>query len=232
MFSLRALVVLALLLPPLYLMAALTASGEPADALLRRWARRVLQWGGCRVTVTGAEHLGPGTCALLVANHASFIDSVVLLAFVPARFKLVANHLVGTRPLIGLAVRKAGHLFVNRASAASRAACGRAMIDTLRSGTSLLVFPEGTRSLAGLLPFRLGPFRVAVASGRPVVPIALDGTRQLMPRQLRLLSPSAITVTILPAVPVPASGSAAELRDAATAAIASRLGVTSLGQAC
>ncbi len=226
-FSARVLVVLILLLPPLWVCVALSTPGEPTDRLVRRWAQRALRWSGCHVTVIGAEHLRSEPCALLIANHASAIDSVVLMASLPTRFRFVANHLAATRPFIGLAVRKAGHLLVDRGSVASRAACGRAMIEALRNGTSLMIFPEGTRAANGLLPFQLGPFRVAVAAARPVVPIAISGTRQVLPRRLRMLRPSPITVTVLPAMMPRSSQPAAELRDHVAGAIAGRLAASS-----
>jgi fatty-acyl-CoA synthase len=219
-FSARVLFVLVVLLPPFWVRVALSPAGGSVDRIVRTWARRALRWSGCRVTISGAEHLERAPCALLVANHSSVIDSVVLMASVPARFRFVANHLAATRPFIGLAVRKAGHLIVDRGSAASRAACGRAMIEALRAGTSLMVFPEGTRAAEALLPFQIGAFRVALAAGRPVVPIAIVGTRQVLPRRLRLLRPAPITVTVLPPIAHSPSRTAAELRDQVVYAIA------------
>ena len=219
-FSVRVLMVLILLLPPLLARVACSAPGGATDRLVRRWARRTLRWSGCRVTVSGAEHLQSIPCALLIANHSSAIDSIVLMASLRADSRFVANHRLAARPFIGFAVRKAGHLLVDRGSVSSRAACGRAMIDALRRGTSLMIFPEGTRAESGLLPFQLGPFRVAAAAGCPIVPIAITGTRQVLPKRLRLLHPSPIRVTVLPPIESRTAQSASELRDQAAVAIA------------
>jgi 1-acyl-sn-glycerol-3-phosphate acyltransferase len=222
-FSARVLVVLMALLPPFWLRAVLTPAGEPVNQLVRRWSRRALRWSGCRVTVSGLEHLDGAPCSLLVANHSSIIDSVVLIASVPASFRFVVNHMAASRPFIGPAIRRAGYLTVNRGSAASRAACGRAMIEALEAGTSLMVFPEGTRAEAGLLPFQLGAFRVALAAGRPIVPIAVSGTGQVLPRRLRLLRRAPIAVTILPPVACPSGTTALELRDQVAGVIATQI---------
>jgi 1-acyl-sn-glycerol-3-phosphate acyltransferase len=161
----------------------------------------------------------------MVANHSSFLDSVVLLAAVPADYRFVVNHLAATRPLVGLAIRRSGHLVVDRRSARSRAECARAMIASLEAGTSLLLFPEGTRGGDSLLPFQSGAFRTAVRTGRPVVPIAIAGTRRILPRRFRLLQRAPIHVRILPAIRPEAgtAGSATRLRDAAASAIAAAL---------
>lgn len=221
--SARVLAVLVILMPAFWLAVMWTPRGEAVHALVCRWCRRALRWSGCEVRTDGLEHIDPQASVLLVANHSSFLDSIVLFATVPGSFRFVANHLVATRPFIGLAVRKAGHIIVNRDSASSRAACARAMIACLRAGTSLLVFPEGTRGDGALLPFRLGPFRVAASAERAVVPIAIRGTREILPRRLRLLARAPISVTILPPIGVDSARPASVLRDKAAEAIARAL---------
>jgi 1-acyl-sn-glycerol-3-phosphate acyltransferase len=119
---------------------------------------------------------------VLVANHASCVDSVMLMAALPVDYRFVVNHHLASYPFFGLAIRKSRYLIVDRTQAAARRACALQMIDTLRQGTSLLVFPEGTRHRgSGLLPFRPGAFRAAVEVGRPVIPITLAGTRDIWP---------------------------------------------------
>ena len=100
-FSVRVLMVLILLLPPLLARVACYAPGGATDRLVRRWARRTLRWSGCRVTVSGAEHLQSIPCALLIANHSSAIDSIVLMASLRADSRFVANHRLAARPFIG-----------------------------------------------------------------------------------------------------------------------------------
>ena len=94
---------------------------------------------------------------MLVANHSSYLDSLALVAAIPRDCRFVANHLAATRPLLGLIIRKSGHLVVDRASRQSRAACARAMIALLQDGTSLVLFPEGTLG-QDVLPFHAGGF--------------------------------------------------------------------------
>jgi fatty-acyl-CoA synthase len=225
-FSVWVLVVLIVALPPLWLLLAFSPSEEQRiNRLVRTWARRVVRWSGCSLNVSGTEHLAQTPCALMVANHSSFLDSVVLLAAVPSDFRFVANHVAATRPLVGLILRKAGHLVVNRGSARSRATCARAMIAALRAGRSLMVFPEGTRGAEGLLPFQMGPFRIAAAVGCAVTPVAIVGTRSILPRRIRLLRRGPISVIVLAPIAVAPSERfiATELRDRAARAMSACL---------
>ncbi|MGH9175802.1 MAG: lysophospholipid acyltransferase family protein, partial [Vicinamibacterales bacterium] len=153
---------LLLTLPPVWAALCVLPPGPFPHRLVKAWARLVIRLSGCRLRVRGIERLQDRGSALLVANHASYLDSVVLMAAIPVDFRFVANSHAVTWPLIGLAIRKVGHLVVDRARLAARHACARAMIETLRQGTSILVFPEGTiQRNGGLLPFQPGAFHVA-----------------------------------------------------------------------
>lgn len=133
----------------------------------------------------------------MVANHASFLDSVAVLAAIPGEYRFVVNHRAARRPLLGTIIRKSGHLVVDRRSGESRVACARAIVRTLQSGTSLVLFPEGTRSRNGVQPFRLGAFRAAARTSRTVVPIAIDGTDRMLPPDRWLPSPTRLAVHVL-----------------------------------
>ena len=188
---------LALTMPPAWLVLLFLPRGRTSDRLVRQWSRFIVRASGCRMRVSGVEHLRGAGAVTLVSNHVSYIDSVVLLAAIPADYRFVAEHGVLTWPMISTAVRKVGHLTVDRGSRAARLACADAMVETLRAGRSLLVYPEGRRSRReGLLPFRLGAFRAAVASGRPVVPIAVSGTDVIVASDRRVLRRGRIEVTI------------------------------------
>jgi 1-acyl-sn-glycerol-3-phosphate acyltransferase len=210
--------------PPLWTALALSRSREGAMRLVSRWARRVFVVCGCPLRVTGVEHLEHESCAIVVANHSSYLDSVVLLAVIATNYRFVANQRELVRPFVGLVLRKGGHLIVDRTSVASRVGCTRAMLDALDNGTSLVLFPEGTRSAGTMQAFRNGAFRASVKSGRPIVPVAISGTSRILPRQFRLLSRSSIDVRVLPPIrPGKGSGEAILLRQRTVAAIADAL---------
>ena len=192
--------VAALLLPTAPVVWAVLAAGPRgrwATRLVGRWTRVMLAAAGCRVAVTGlggAANLGP---AVYVANHASYLDSVLMMAILPVDLRFAAKGRLARYPLLGTAIRKGEHILIEKGDMPQQMAGAGAVVAPLREGTSLFVFPEGTFVAApGLLPFRLGAFRAAVETGRPVVPVAISGTRRILPAGTLLLRPGRITVTI------------------------------------
>jgi 1-acyl-sn-glycerol-3-phosphate acyltransferase len=148
------------------------------------------------------------------------------MAALPIDCRFVANHELKAVPLIGTAIRKIGHLTVDRGARRDQHACLRAMIDTLGRGMSILVFPEATISPGPqLLPFRAGAFRAATEAGRPVVAISLRGTREIWPYRSWMLHQGAIDVRFHePVQPVDRGRQeAGRLRDWARGKIASGL---------
>jgi fatty-acyl-CoA synthase len=130
---------------------------------------------------------------------------VVLFAALPEDFRFVAKRELLARPVIGAVIRKVGHLPVERFDL-SRSVADTGRVAAACAGTSVLFFPEGTFVRApGLLPFRLGAFKTAVEADCPVVPIAIHGTRAILPADVWLPRPGPITVTVGSPI-VPASG--------------------------
>jgi 1-acyl-sn-glycerol-3-phosphate acyltransferase len=192
---------LAAMAPPVWLLLVLCGDQRRATALLRRAARALLRAARCPLEVRGIEHLRQRSPVVLAANHESFIDSLVLVAALPLHFKIVVNERLPRAPLIGTAIRRAGYVVVNRATTKTRLAGTAAMLAALHRGESLLVFPEGTTAQTPqLLPFRLGAFSAAVEAGRPIVPIALSGTRNVLPRGTWVLARAPLRVVIQPAI--------------------------------
>jgi acyl carrier protein len=191
------LIVVVLSLPVLWGYLAIRRPGRHADRAAKWWSRFALAICGLRPHVAGLEHLqGLGSC-VLVANHASYIDSIVLMATIPVEFHFIAKRALSDYPLIGTVIRKAEHITIEKAGLSDRLAGADEVAQRLRDGERLVIFPEGTFIRApGLLPFRLGAFRAAVDSGRPIVPVALAGTRRALPEGTWLFRPTPITVTI------------------------------------
>jgi 1-acyl-sn-glycerol-3-phosphate acyltransferase len=188
---------LLLTLPPLWVGVALAPGAGLAGRLVRRWCRLALFLAGCRLRVEGLEHLPATGSAILAANHASYLDAVVLLAALPAGLRFVAKRELLAYPVVGTVIRTVGHLTVERGDPARSAAGADRVSRALAEGLVLLVFPEGTfRRAPGLLPFRLGAFKAAVEQGRPVVPVAIRGTRDVLPADTWLPRPGPLAVTL------------------------------------
>ncbi len=208
-FTARVAVVLALLLPPLRVRLLFVRDERDAYQLVRRCARRVVSLSGIRIAVSHPDRMPDEGASMLVSNHVSIADAAVLVAALPFDVRFVTNHIYAQYPILGPIIRGASANIVNRSSWRSRADSGHAMQQALATGRSLLVFPEGTTSDSGaLLPFRSGAFRAAARTGRPIVPLAVRGTRELMPADSWLLANAPIAIEILP--PIAATDSTRE----------------------
>jgi 1-acyl-sn-glycerol-3-phosphate acyltransferase len=124
----------------------------------------------------------PHTSAVLVvANHASYVDSILLTAVLPPRFGYAAMRELAGAALLGAPLRRLGAVFVERGDAAGGVEDTAVLEAHARAGEPLVVFPEGTfRRAPGLLPFKLGAFVVAAHTGVPIIPVTLAGTRSLL----------------------------------------------------
>jgi 1-acyl-sn-glycerol-3-phosphate acyltransferase len=147
----------------------------------RAWARSAVGLSGIHLRVEGLDRLPVSGPIVVVANHASFADSILLTAALPPRFGFVAKRELAASPLLGSALRRLGAVFVERFDAAGSVEDTDALEAHARAGDPLVVFPEGSfRRAPGLLPFKLGAFVVAAHTGAPIIPVALTGTRSLL----------------------------------------------------
>lgn len=154
---------------------------------------RLLTRVRCRICVDSV----PEPC-ILVANHQSFFDPYCFAFFPVKRIVFVVRDWPFRLPVYGFFMKQAGYLNSERLRGEEllREAAGR-----LRQGSSVMFFPEGTRSAGGALGrFHAGAFLLAARTGVPVVPICIDGTGRMLPKHARLLRPEPLSVTLLPPV--------------------------------
>jgi 1-acyl-sn-glycerol-3-phosphate acyltransferase len=210
-------------MPVLWILVHVLPQGRAVFRAVQRWSRLMLALTGLSPRVSGVDHLQAAGAAMIVANHASYIDTIVLMAALPDDVRFIAKGALGTYPLIGTVIRRAEHITIEKADFSQQLAGADQITRALDRGVSIAVFPEGTFFRpAGLLPFRLGAFRAAVEAGRPVVPIALRGTREVLPDGTWLFRRAPLSVVIgAPLTPV-ATGwpEFVRLRDLARAEIA------------
>jgi 1-acyl-sn-glycerol-3-phosphate acyltransferase len=188
---------LLLTVPPLWLLVLLAPAGPAADRAARRWCRLILALSGCSLRLEGEEHLAVSGPFVLAANHASYLDVVVLLAALPVGFRFVAKRELTRTPLVGAVIRKVGHLTVARGPGSRSVADAEHVARALGERVSVLVFPEGTFVRPpGILPFRLGAFKAAVDTRCPVIPVTIRGAREILPADTWLPEPGPITVAV------------------------------------
>jgi 1-acyl-sn-glycerol-3-phosphate acyltransferase len=202
-------------------------------SMVRRAARLALAVAGMRLTVLHADRLPPQGC-IVVANHASYLDGIVLYAALPPVFGFVIKREMSRVPLANLLLRRIGAHFVDRGQGQKGARDARKLLKTANQGAALAFFPEGTfRHEPGLMPFRHGAFLIAARSKFPVMPIAIRGTRQALPPGTMLPRPGRIEIELTPLQPAPLSTAEADVQQsmyAARAAILARINEPDLAQ--
>jgi 1-acyl-sn-glycerol-3-phosphate acyltransferase len=202
---LRAILVLlffAIYVPPASLFGLLVAKLTGRVAILYRFGRAgvraALFLSGTRVIVEGLERLADPRNTVVMSNHVSHLDPPVLFQVLGVDFKAVAKKEVFAAPFFGSVLRMAGFVEVDRAD---REQARRAMDRTaqsLRDGACFLVFPEGTRSRTGQLgEFKKGAFVAAIEARSRILPVTVEGTREMMPRGSLAIRPGVVRVRVL-----------------------------------
>lgn len=212
----------------LVVVASVLALVVPGLACRRRLIRALARFGlmllGLRLVVRGTNHLPDGSC-IVVANHASYLDGVILTAVLPPRFSFVIKREAASLPLAGLILRRIGSEFVDRGNPGGRQADARRVVRKAESGHSLVFFPEGTFvEEPGLRRFHLGAFVAATRSDLPLVPVVIRGARRSMPSGAIVPLCGHIEVDILePLQPASTRHAAEELRRESRRQILARL---------
>jgi 1-acyl-sn-glycerol-3-phosphate acyltransferase len=208
---------LALIAPPIWVLTAVAPRPAFAWRANHVAARTLLRLAGIALSVRGVEHL-PRIPCVLVMNHASYFDGLALLAALPPHFAFVAKRELLDNPLARIYLRGMGAQFVERFEARQSVEDAQRLADTLKAGTPMALFPEGTFTRApGLRTFRLGAFAAAVAARAPVLPVAIRGTRALLRANQWFARRGPVTVTIGSPILPPSSA-----QDAFAAAVAVR----------
>lgn len=172
------------------------------------WARLFCWLTLVRVSVHGRENISKGTSYVFVANHQGAYDIFAIYGFLNHNFKWMMKIGLEKIPLVGYACRRAGQIFVDNSSPA---AVRKTMADAerqLRQGMSVVVFPEGSRTLDGKMHrFKKGAYQLAIEFHLPVVPITIDGAYEVFPRRgAKLPRPGHIRLTIHKPIHAPAEG--------------------------
>jgi 1-acyl-sn-glycerol-3-phosphate acyltransferase len=170
-------------------------SGNFAHRCARAWARLILSTTGVRVRVTGLEHVADGRSYVFAANHQSIYDIPILFASIPAQLRIVAKESLGRIPFMGWHLHRAGHLLVDRRNP------GPDIVQKMRrlvsESSSLIVFPEGTRSTDGTVGrFKKGSFLVAIDAKLPVVPVSIAFSRNVMRKGQLMVCPGEVELTV------------------------------------
>ena len=181
----------------------------------RGWARSVLAVAGISVRALHREKAERGKSVVVIANHESFCDILVLLATLPMQVRFLAKRSVFRLPILGWSIAAAGFVPVDRGDRSRGAATVEAALRRLEGGRSVVIFPEETRTRDGeLLPFKRGAAHLALKSGLPLLPIGIAGTFRILPRGTWEIRPGPVLVSV--GNPIDVAGRTLRDRDAVT----------------
>lgn len=172
-----------------------------ANAIATTWAGSLLKLAGCNVHVTGAENLPQNTPVLFVSNHQSNFDIPILVASIDHPKGFIAKESLEKIPLLS---KWMGHLhcvYMKRGSPREAAIAINEGVRFLKTGYSMVIFPEGTRSQDGFLQnFKPGALKLATKAGVPIVPVTINGSINMMRKGSLIIHPADVEVIISPPV--------------------------------
>lgn len=182
------------------IIALLVPGAERRARWLAGTTRAIFVVAGLPVRIQGMQHL-PDTDCIVVANHASYVDGFLLKGYLPARFSFVIKGEMRNIPIAHFLLRRAGSRFVERTAQSASSRDARQIVKAAQDGHSLAMFPEGTfQQEPGLLRFRAGAFVAAIHGNLPIVPVAVSGTRHVLPSNRKLPRFGVVQVNVLEAI--------------------------------
>ena len=198
-------------------------SGRTMMAVARVWARSLVRIARVRVTVEGLEKIDPDAAYVFTANHLSYMDTPVVLGAIPVQFRFMAKKGLFQIPFLGTHLMQAGHIPVPLDDARASVKTLHRAAQTIRDrGISILIFPEGGRSINGVLQdFKEGAAYIAIKAGVPVVPVTMVGTRRILAMGTMTFHSGAVKVRI--SDPIPTAGMTLHDRRELTAKIRERI---------
>ncbi|MEJ2724680.1 MAG: lysophospholipid acyltransferase family protein [Deltaproteobacteria bacterium] len=147
------------------------------------WSKVILRVCGVKVMVMGLENVEKQAPYVYMTNHQSYFDIFALLAFIPSDFKFILKQELMKIPILGFGMRKAGYISIDRKDPRRAVRSLNEAARRIKNGTSVVIFPEGTRSADGVLQsFRPGGFHLALKAGCEIVPVTIVGSFRIVPK--------------------------------------------------
>jgi 1-acyl-sn-glycerol-3-phosphate acyltransferase len=173
------------------------STGRLQHSIARGWSRILLAVSGVHIIADGVEKLDPNRGYVLVANHSSYMDIPVIMTTLPLQFRFFAKQGLFRIPFLGTHLQRAGHIPVVRGDA-------RASLKSMSDGAklirernvSVLLFPEGGRSIDHLAEFKEGTAYIAIKAGVPAVPIGLEGMRSILRMHTSIVYPGTVHLRV------------------------------------
>ena len=163
-------------------------NGNSVHRIAQLWGRSILWVAGIGIETSGFNSDLHERSYIFMSNHQSNFDIPVLYTALPVQFRWLAKAELFRIPIFGMSMRGAGYISIDRSNRKSAFHSLARAAEAIRNGTSVMIFPEGTRSRDGnLLPYKKGGFVLAVDAGVPIVPVVITGTFAIMPKGRMLI---------------------------------------------
>ena len=180
----------------------LRRDSSSVQGLAAWWARSICFVGGVSVSVTGTKNLDSGKPYIFAANHQSQFDILTLQGFLGLDFRWLAKKELFQVPIWGPAMRRAGYIPIDRSHGRKALKSLDEAAKKIAAGTSVIIFPEGTRSKDGKLhDFKAGAMVLAIKSGVDIVPVAIKGTYEILPKGKLLMNSGNVSIQV--GIPIP-----------------------------
>ena len=176
-------------------------SGKKGHRIARRWAKIALLATGVKVKVEGLEQIQGKGPYIFMSNHQGGYDIFALHGHLPFDFKWLAKKELFSIPFFGWTLTAAGYISIDRKGSRDTVRAMNEAAQKIQDGMSVVIFPEGSRSPDGLIqPFKKGGFTLAIKSKVPIIPVAIVGSREIMPKGKMTVNPGKITIRIGPTI--------------------------------
>ncbi len=172
-----------LLFPAVLVAGIVDDSGNWIHRLGRLWAKIIIRTSGVKIEVQGHGHIPGGEPVIFACNHASQLDIPIVHEALPVQFRFVVKKELFKIPLFGFALHHAGYIPIDRSGGKAALRSLQEAAERVKKGTPIVIFPEGTRSPDGrLMPFKVGGILIAIKAGCPIVPVAISGSHNVLPK--------------------------------------------------
>jgi len=183
--------------------AYLNSQGNGADHISRFWGKLNIALSGVSLSVSGDEFIDENQPYIVMANHQSYYDVFALIGYLPLPLKWVMKMELRKIPIFGFACEAIGHIYVDRGNSEKARKSLKAAGEKIRAGSSVVFFPEGTRSPDGKLQgFKKGGFVMALEAGVPILPVTMLGGRKILPKKSLRILPGDMKLIIHKPIPV------------------------------
>jgi 1-acyl-sn-glycerol-3-phosphate acyltransferase len=180
-----------------FVIAMLSSASPGIDSVIRFWARAIVWAAGIKLRSEGVEKIDRAKRYILIANHHSYLDIPCIFAAIPQPIRFMAKKSLFSIPLFGWAIGRAGFIPIDRKNRRTAVKSFDLAVNRIRRGNTIVIFPEEGRSRElAMRPFQRGAFLLAIRSELPILPLAIDGTYEVLRVGAKRVTPGVVTIRV------------------------------------